>query len=84
MPVMQLVMFFMHINLKRTSKWIAKFLCFFFERDTKGKNPPVLLCSTPSNRSSWSILQLIYTNQYPSSKYVSEAHEAVYRPYSKD
>ena len=37
MPVMQLVLFFMHINLKRTSKWILKFLHFFFERDTKGK-----------------------------------------------
>ena len=37
MPVMHLVLFFMHINLKRTSKWILKFLHFFFERDTKGK-----------------------------------------------
>ena len=37
MPVMQLVPFFMHINLKRTSNWILKFLPFFFERDTKGK-----------------------------------------------
>ena len=37
MPVMQLVMIFMHIALKRTSKWILKFLRFFFERDTKGK-----------------------------------------------
>ena len=48
MPVMQLVLFFMHINLKRTSKWILKFLRFFFERDTKGKNPLVLLSSTPN------------------------------------
>ena len=38
MPVMQLVLFFMHISLKRTSKWILKFLHFFFERDTKGKS----------------------------------------------
>ena len=50
MPVMQLVPFFMHINLKRTSKWILKFLRIFFERDTEGKNPPVLLCSIPSNQ----------------------------------
>ena len=35
MPVMQLVLFFMHINLKETPK---------------EKNPPVLLCSTPSNQ----------------------------------
>ena len=45
MPVIQLVPFFMHINLKRTSKWILKFLHFFFERDTKGKNPP--FCFAP-------------------------------------
>ena len=57
MPVMQLVLFFMHISLKRTSKWILKFLRFIFERDTKGKKilqfcfAPLLLTKC-MNRSS--------------------------------
>ena len=37
MTVMQLVLFFMHINLKRTSKWILKFLIFSLKETPKEK-----------------------------------------------
>ena len=37
MPLMHLVPFFMHSNLKRTSKWILELLCFSLEETPKEK-----------------------------------------------
>ena len=36
-------------EFEKEDKWILNFLRFFFQRDTKGTNPTIFLCSIPLN-----------------------------------